>query len=186
MGFAVAAKIIYNSIKENKDDNQWWWTLLNITNRIGSDQGVTLDPDLGRYRQVTQISPHANYGSQLFDVSDALFKAAFGDEFPTFEQRDYMTRQEMIRNKLIPKNEIVDIDVQWEWNENKEKFEEVKKYKVFDPTTGKTSKFLKEPKWYNEEYEKQSRTFYKLKKVLPFTSAYKSIENSRKPNNLIK
>jgi hypothetical protein len=186
MGFAVAAKIIYNSIKENKDDNQWWWTLLNITNRIGSDQGVTLDPDLGRYRQVTQIFPHANYGSQIFDVSNALSKAAFGDEFPTFEQRDYMTRQEMIRNKLIPKNEIVDIDVQWEWNENKEKFEEVKKYKVFDPTTGKTSKFLKEPKWYNEEYEKQSRTFYKLKKVLPFTSAYKSIENSRKPNNLIK
>ena len=178
---AIAAKFVETSIKEKlggDDDDDFLWVLLNFINRTSADVASVLDIDSNRIKQTSTILPQLRWIFDFLSFNKAIIKS--------FIEGDTMTRQEMSANKLIPKNEVIDQETREEYNEEKDIYEDITYYKIYDPTIDQESNWLKNPPKYNKEFEPTSRVFYKGMKIAPFTNSYKQLENLRKTNNLYK
>jgi len=157
------------------------FTALNLINKGWQDQTQVFNPNTFKSRSLTGINPYMTTFFQAWDVLEAVGKA-LADKDHNFVEADKMTQAELNANHLSPENQPL-------FNYNVPKYDswfgdypdnEVKKY--LDINTGEVtdSRFAKV-----SIENSQSRIAFRLSRMFPALSAYRSQENMKKTNNLL-
>lgn len=181
-GFLLAGYILAKSVSDD-DKEEWYYMIMNFFNRNSGDTGVTLDPDLGKYDTLAKTFPQFKTYLEVVKLATIIIPKSISEG-------DEMSRQEMASNKMLSKNVLLETEMRDVYLDEEDKendiLTEVKFYKMYDPSIDREYDFVRNPEKYQKVVPEHSRIGNQILKILPFTSAYKSLENSKKVNNLIK